>query len=745
VTARIWPGRPYPLGASYDGHGVNFALFSEHATAVELCLFDRATGARERETLPLPERTAHVFHGYLPGIGPGQLYGFRVHGPYEPRRGLRFNPAKLVLDPYAHAVANEVDWTAPMFPFDRDDPRGDLAIDVRDNAHGAPKGVVVDGFFFWEDDQPPRRPWRDTVIYELHVKGFTARHPEIPERLRGTYAGLGSEPAVRYLRELGVTAVELLPVHEIADEPEVIARGLHNYWGYSTLGYFAPAGRYAASGRMGEQVSEFKEMVKALHRAGIEVILDVVYNHSAEGDHKGPMLSLRGIDNRSYYHLDPRDPRRYVDFTGCGNSVNAGHPQALKLIMDSLRYWAVEMHVDGFRFDLASTLARELYAVDKLASFFDVIHQDPVISRTKLIAEPWDVGEGGYQVGNFPVLWTEWNGRYRDAVRRFWKGAQGVAAELGYRLTGSSDLYENSGRRPHASINFVTAHDGFTLHDLVSYAHKHNEANGEGNRDGTNDNDSDNHGAEGETDDLAINTLRARQMRNLLTTLVVSQGVPMLSGGDEIGRTQRGNNNAYCQDSELTWHEWALDDPQRALLAFTKRLLALRHAQPVLRRRAFFSGGYVRGSELKDIVWFNPQGAEMSGHDWSHPGSSALGMLLGGDAIPSLDRFGRHVSGDTLLVLVNGGLAPLDFVLPAVEWGERWEVLVDTRTADPPERSVPARAGERYPMIDRSVAVLRLARATPPFGGAAGREPTPEAPAEPPAQPPSDLTGSTSR
>jgi len=740
-SSRIWPGRPYPLGASYDGVGVNFAVFSEHATRIDVCLFDRATGVVEREALTLPETTAHVFHGFVPGLSPGQIYGLRVYGPYEPRRGLRFNPHKVVLDPYARAVANEVDWQAPMYGFarratptgvpleERGELRDDPPMDTQDNAHGAPKGVVVDDFFFWDDDQLPRRPFRDTVIYEVHVKGFTARHPDIPEAIRGTYAGLGSEPAIRHLLELGVTAVELLPVHEIADEPEIVARGLTNYWGYSTLGYFAPAGRYASAGppggRLGGQVNEFKQMVKALHRAGIEVILDVVYNHTCEGPHRGPTLSLRGIDNPSYYRLDPRDPRLYIDYTGCGNSLNVSHPQTLKLIMDSLRYWAVEMHVDGFRFDLASTLARDLHDVDKLSAFFDIIHQDPVLSRTKLIAEPWDLGEGGYQVGNFPVLWTEWNGRYRDTVRRFWKGDQAVAAELGFRLTGSSDLYEGGGRKPHASINFVTAHDGFTLHDLVAYDRKHNDENGEGGRDGSDSNDSSNHGVEGETGDPEINALRARQVRNFLTMLLVSQGTPMITGGDEMGRTQGGNNNAYCLDRALSWTDWQLDGPRRDLLAFTRRLVALRHAEPVLRRRRFFSGGHVRGSELKDIVWFNPDGSEMQGQDWNRPDARTLGMLLGGDAIPSLDRFGRPITGNTLLILVNAGAGPIEFVLPAVEWGEwgdRWEVLIDTRSAAAPDRTVPVGAGERYAMLGRSMVVMRLPKAKPTPGGA---EPTP--------------------
>ena len=706
MPARIWPGRPHPLGASYDGAGVSFALFSEHATRVDLCLFDRATGAPERETLTLPEQTAHVFHGYVPGLAPGQLYGYRVHGPYDPRRGHRFNPAKLVLDPYARAVANEIDGSAPMSSVRDGDLAEERGPDPRDSAPGAPKAVVVDDVFLWDDDRPPRTPWRDTVIYELHVKGFTARHPAIPEALRGTYAALGSAPAVAHLKALGVTAVELLPIHEIADEPGTVARGLKNYWGYSTLGFFAPAGRYASRGRRGEQVTEFKAMVQALHRAGIEVILDVVYNHSAEIDRLGPTLSLRGIDNRSYYRLDPKDPRVYVDYTGCGNTLDANHPQTLKLIIDSLRYWVTEMHVDGFRFDLASALARGRHEADRRSAFFDIIHQDPVLSRVKLIAEPWDVGAGGYQVGNFPILWSEWNGKYRDAVRRFWKGAPAVAAELGYRLTGSSDLYESSGRRPDASVNFITAHDGFTLHDLVAYGRKHNLANGEQGRDGSDHDDSANHGVEGETADPVVRALRDRQVRNLLTTLMISQGVPMISGGDELGRTQRGNNNAYCQDNELSWHDWALDDRREALLAFTRRLVALRQTQPVLRRQRFFSGGRVRGSKVKDLAWFRPDGAEMTAEDWTRPETRALGLRMGGDAIPSLDRRGEPVVGDTLLVLLNGGEDELAFVLPARAWGARWQVLVDTRSAEPPERA--ALACETWPMVGKSMVVMRL-------------------------------------
>jgi isoamylase len=717
MVSRVWPGKPYPLGATYDGVGVNFALFSENGTKVELCLFDKTDDRAERERIELPEITAHVFHGYLPGLKPGQLYGYRVHGPHLPAQGMRFNPHKLLVDPYAYAIANETNWKAAMLPYKQGGQNADLTLDTTDNAWGAPKAIVVDNVFNWDGDRAPGIPWTDTVIYELHVKGFTARHPEVPARLRGTYAGVASEAAIAHLKRMSVTAVELLPVHEMVDDQALVDRGLKNYWGYSTLGYFAPAGRYSSIGRRGEQVVEFKNMVRTLHAANIEVILDVVYNHTAEGNHLGPMLSLKGIDNRSYYRLLPESPRLYKDYTGCGNSLNMLHPQTLKLVMDSLRYWVNEMHVDGFRFDLASTLARELHDVDRLSAFFDIIHQDPVLSRTKLIAEPWDVGEGGYQVGNFPVLWTEWNGRYRDAVRRYWKGDAALAAELGYRLTGSSDLYESSGRRPSASINFVTAHDGFTLRDLVSYEKKHNLANGENNRDGSDANDSSNHGVEGETDDPAVNEVRDRQVRNLLTTLLISQGVPMICGGDEIGRTQRGNNNGYCQDSELSWHDWDLDDRRRALLGFTERLVALRRSEPVLHRKRFFSGGYVRGSELKDIVWFTAEGAEMSPKDWALPNKKTMAMLLGGDAIPSLDRYGERITGATLLVLMNAHPTPVAFTVPTIEWGERWEVLIDTRSAEPPDRSVPTEAGERYSLEGRTMVVMRLesrAGAPPP-------------------------------
>ncbi|WP_437489926.1 glycogen debranching protein GlgX [Sorangium sp. So ce1014] len=765
MTRRIWPGTPTPLGAVYDGEGVNFTLFSQSATKVELCLFEAVDDVVERERIELPERTAHVFHGYVPGLKPGQLYGYRVHGPYDPRSGHRFNPAKLLVDPYAYALSNEPNWKAPLYAYDRGGPpeggagrpkeaardgaaaekgegaragrttasdrrgaeaRGkecassppppltppppldDLEICHRDSAGGAPKSVVVDHRFAWDGDRPPATRWQDTIIYEVHVKGFTQRHPGVPAHLRGSYAGLASEAAIAHFKKLGVTAIELLPVHEMASEREIWERGHINYWGYNTLSYFAPAGRYSASGRLGQQVTEFKAMVKALHAAGIEVILDVVYNHTAEGNHLGPTLSLKGIDNWSYYRLVPHNPRYYMDFTGCGNTVNTRHYQTLQLVMDSLRYWVTEMHVDGFRFDLASALARGHHDFDRLSSFFDIIHQDPVLSRTKLIAEPWDVGEGGYQVANFPVLWTEWNDRYRDSVRRFWKGDL-LAADLGYRLTGSSDLFASSGRRPYASVNFVTAHDGFTLNDLVSYNEKHNEANGEGNRDGTNNNHSYNHGVEGPSCDPAVVELRERQKRNLLATLLLSQGVPMINAGDEIGKTQLGNNNAYCQDNEMSWHDWDLDERRKELFEFTCRLIALRRSQPVLRRRTFFSGGYVHGSGLKDVVWFRPDGAEMNAEDWTHPNARAIGYLLGGDAIWSMGPRGEPIVGDTLLVLINANHSPFEFVLPAIEFGERWEVLIDTRTAGEPARTVPARAGgERYLLVDRSVAVLRL-------------------------------------
>jgi glycogen operon protein len=673
----VLPGRSYPQGATWDGSGVNFALYSEHAERVELCLFRDGTEEPEA-VLPLPERTAYVWHGYVRGVGPGQRYGYRVHGPYEPEGGLRFNPAKLLIDPYAVAIAGSVAWAHPVFPYALGTPEADLAPDCNDDAGGIPKGVVIDPAFDWEGDRRPMTPLSESVIYEVHVKGFTARHPGIPEHVRGTYAGLVEPAALDYLKGLGVTAVELLPVHDFLSDKHLIDKKLTNYWGYNTTNYFAPAAKYSSSGDRGGQVAEFKNMVKTLHRAGIEVILDVVYNHTSEGNHLGPMLSFRGIDNPAYYRLMPDEPRYYMDYTGTGNSLNVRHPQVLKLIMDSLRYWAVEMHVDGFRFDLASTLARELHDVDRLSAFFDIIHQDPVLSRLKLIAEPWDVGEGGYQVGNFPVLWAEWNGKYRDTVRRFWKNDDGVLSDLAYRLTGSSDLYEHNGRRPSASINFVTAHDGFTLNDLVSYNEKHNEANGEDNNDGANDNASWNLGAEGPTDDPEINALRERQKRNFLATLFFSQGVPMLCGGDEIGRTQQGNNNAYCQDNEISWFDWDLDDARRSLRDFTSGAIALRRAHPNLRRRKFFQDRSIRHENAADILWLRADGSEMTEEAWGEGWLKSIGLYLSGENLGDVDAEGREIHDDSFLLLANSHVEPLEFVAPDVPDVTGWQVVVDT-------------------------------------------------------------------
>jgi glycogen operon protein len=705
---KVRPGRPWPLGATWDGAGVNFAIFSENATAIDVCLFD-SPGGPETDRIRLPETTAHVFHGHVPGLSPGQLYGFRVHGAYAPDHGHRFNAAKLLVDPYARALAGELRHEEPVYGWVRKQQREDLLADERDSAPLVPKGVVVDDSFPWGRDQHPATPWPDTVIYEMHVKGFTQRHPDIDPAIRGTYAALASAPAIEHLKRLGVTAIELMPVHQAAKEGFLAERGLENYWGYSTLGFFAPDARFSSSGDRGGQVHEFKAMVKALHAEGIEVILDVVYNHTCEGNHLGPTLSLRGIDNASYYRLHPGNRRYYVDYTGTGNSLNMLHPQTLKLIMDSLRYWVTEMHVDGFRFDLASTLARELHDVDRLSAFFDIIHQDPILSTTKLIAEPWDVGEGGYQVGNFPVLWTEWNGRYRDSIRRFWGGMDRHVKELGFRLTGSSDLYQDDGRRPYASINFVTSHDGFTLHDLVTYEKKHNEANGENNRDGDDNNNAWNGGVEGESDDPAIVALRARQVRNVIATILLSQGVPMLVSGDELGRTQRGNNNAYCQDNALSWVDWSLDEPRKQLLAFVRAMVAFRKEHAVLRRRRFFQGVHVRGSGHKDLAWFRADGSEMTGADWDGP-KRTIGFLLGGDAIPAVDDQGEPIVDDTLLVLMNGERTPTRFQLPAVEWGARWELLFDTRAAEQPIMRGGAPIEPAATVLDLeglSVAVLR--------------------------------------
>jgi glycogen operon protein len=716
---RVWPGHPYPLGATWDGLGVNFAIFSEHATKVELCLFDSSEATRESTRIPLVERTDMVWHCYVPDLSPHQLYGYRAYGPYDPAAGHRFNPAKVLVDPYAKAIARRVRWSDEMLGYRSADPQQDLAIDDRDNAAYAPLATVIDPSFTWGDDRAPRTPWHETVIYEMHVKGFTRLHPAVPEALRGTYLALTYDAALEHLVELGVTAVELLPVHHHTDERHLVQRGLTNYWGYNTLSYFAPHRGYASSPLPADAVREFKVMVRALHDAGLEVILDVVYNHTAEGNHLGPTLSLRGIDNVSYYRLLPDDRRRYQDFTGCGNTLNMRSPRVLQLIMDSLRYWTLEMHVDGFRFDLASALARELHEVDRLGSFFDIIHQDPVLSQVKLIAEPWDLGEGGYQVGNFPVLWTEWNGRYRDTVRRFWRGDGGQASEFATRLAGSSDLYEHSGRRPYASINFVTAHDGFTLVDLVSYNDKHNEANGEGNADGENNNLSWNHGVEGATDDPRITALRARQRRNFMATLLLSQGVPMISGGDELSRTQHGNNNAYCQDNEVSWLDWNLTAADRAFLEFTRRVVALRKAHPVLRRRKFFQGRSIRGVEVKDLVWFDPSGHEMTDDTWNAHHVRSLGVRLAGDEIEELDERGRVIRDETLLLLLNAGEDTIQFTLPADGRGRAWECVLDTARPDEPLASYTP--GREYGLEGRSMSVFRTAsaagesmRATPP-------------------------------
>ncbi|MEU6853847.1 glycogen debranching protein GlgX [Actinacidiphila alni] len=696
---RQWNGRPYPLGASYDGSGTNFALFSEVAEKVELCLIDDA--GRERR-LTLTEIDGFVRHAYLPDVGPGQRYGYRVHGPYDPARGHRCNPAKLLLDPYAQAVEGQVDGDESAFGyrFGAPDERNTL-----DSLGHAMLSVVTDPAFDWGDDRAPGHSYHESVIYEAHVKGLTMRHPGLPERIRGTYAGVSHPAVVEHLKALGVTAIELMPVHQFAQDGHLRDRGLSNYWGYNTIGFFAPHNAYAATGTRGQQVTEFKEMVKALHKAGIEVILDVVYNHTAEGNHMGPTLSFRGIDNASYYRLVDDDPQHYFDTTGTGNSLLMRHPHVLQLIMDSLRYWVTEMHVDGFRFDLAATLARQFHEVDRLSSFFDLVQQDPVVSRVKLIAEPWDVGEGGYQVGNFPPLWSEWNGEYRDTVRDFWRGADGTLPALASRLTGSSDLYEDDNRRPRAGINFITCHDGFTLRDLVSYNDKHNEANGEGGQDGESHNRSWNCGAEGDTDDPGVLALRARQQRNLLTTLLISQGVPMIAHGDEMGRTQHGNNNVYCQDNETSWVDWELDAGQRDLFDFTRRLIALRAEHPVLRRRRFFRGD-PDGNGAADALWFRPDGQEMREENWHRGDAHAVALLLNGDAITEADPQGRRISDQSFLILLNSHYEPLDFVLPEREHGGLWQVTVDTAAeADGTDESE-VKAGGRIRVHERSMIVL---------------------------------------
>ncbi|MCW1885908.1 glycogen debranching protein GlgX [Luteolibacter flavescens] len=697
AAATVWPGRPSPLGATHDAEGVNFAIFSDHATMVELCLFDSADSTEESRRIVLPEKTDQVWHGYVPGVQPGQIYGYRVHGPHDPEQGHLFQPAKVLLDPYAKSIARDVRWTSEIMG------------DDYDTSACAPLARVADTSFDWQGDRPPLTPWHETVVYELHVKGFTMQHPGVPERLRGTYAGLASPTAIAHLKNLGITAVELLPVHYHVDEHHLAMSGRTNYWGYNTLGYFAPDPRFS-SGGPDAAVSEFQEMVRTLHAAGIEVILDVVYNHTAEGDHTGPMLSFRGIDNAAYYRLKD-DRTRYLDFTGCGNSLNVAHPRTLQLIMDSLRHWVQEMHVDGFRFDLASALARELWEVDKLGAFFDIIHQDPVLSQVKLIAEPWDLGPNGYQVGNFPVLWTEWNGKYRDCVRRFWTGRGGAAGEFATRLAGSSDLYAHNGRRPSASLNFITAHDGFTLRDLVSYDHKHNEANGEGNRDGSDHNESWNCGVEGPTDDHAINALRLKQQRNFLATLVLSQGVPMLTSGDEFGHTQLGNNNAYCQDSPLVWLDWNHCPAQKALLEFTRNVLTLRRTQPVFRRRRFFQGRAIHGETIKDLYWLKPDGHEMTDEDWYAGHVQCLCMGLPGNQIEETGERGERITGDSFAILFNAHDEAVSFRLASRDHRVTWAVEFDTADAGAESRQFYGE--ESYPLQGRSLAVLRVVASGP--------------------------------
>ena len=686
--------------------GVNFSLFSEHATAVELCLFDSPDARQEVTRVRLPEQTDRVWHGYLPEVRPGQLYGYRVDGPYDPGAGHRFNRSKIVLDPYTKQVGRTVRWSDETFGYEVGHPERDLKRDDRDDAAFAPLGMVVDPAFTWGNDRAPSIPWHDTVIYEVHVRGFTKRHPDVPPELQGTYLGLGSDPAIEHLTQLGVTAVELMPVHHHTHEKALIDKGLTNYWGYNSLAFLAPDIRYATTPE--HAVTEFKTMVRALHDGHLEVILDVVYNHTPEGNRSGPTLSMRGIDNAAYYRLADDNRASYLDFTGCGNTLNVTHPRVLQLIMDSLRYWVLEMHIDGFRFDLASALARELYEVDKLGAFFDIIHQDPVLSQVKLIAEPWDLGAGGYQVGNFPVLWTEWNGMYRDNVRRFWRGDGGQVSEFATRLVGSSDLYEGDGRRPSASINFVTAHDGFTLEDLVSFDEKHNAANGEDNRDGSDDNLSWNCGVEGPTSDPEITKLREQQKRNLMATLLLSQGVPMICGGDEISRTQHGNNNAYCQDNDVSWFDWGLPPADREFLAFTREMVQLRAAHPVLRRRRFFQGRKIRGVDVKDLVWFDPDGNEMTDDVWHAQHVRCLGMRLAGDTIEETDDRGRRIVDDTLLILLNAHHETVPFTLPQAGRRPSWTVVLDTTEAHTKKRRI--RSGHEYMLQGRSLVVLLAPR-----------------------------------
>ncbi len=701
MSRTLLPGKPYPLGSTPSRKGTNFALYSAGATGVSVCFFDES--GKQIDCVQLRERTAFVWHGLVRNIKPGQRYGYRVDGPWDPEKGLRYNSAKLLVDPYAKAITGDVDWKAPIFPYDVMSG-DDLKRDDQDSAAGVPKSVVIDSNYDWEDDCSPETTLSDSVIYEVNVRGFSKSNSHVDEKLRGTYAAVASEPSIKYLKMLGVTAVELLPVHHFIDEGHLVDRDLHDYWGYNTLGYFAPMARYSSSGDDGQQVREFKDMVKALHKAGIEVILDVVYNHTCEGNEKGPMLSMKGADNLAYYRQVADKPRYYMDYTGTGNTLNLMHPQVLMLVMDSLRYWVTEMHVDGFRFDLAATLARDEDGVSKLSSFFTVIHQDPTLQTVKLIAEPWDVGEGGYQVGNFPVMWAEWNGKYRDTVRRFWKGDEGLLSDFAYRVTGSSDLYQSDGRKPYASVNFVTAHDGFTLTDLVSYDSKHNEANGDNNTDGADNNDSWNMGAEGPTDDAGINELRERQTRNFLATLVLSQGVPMLCGGDEVGRSQRGNNNGYCQDNEITWYDWKLDPPRQRLMQFTTNLFQLRAQHPNLRRRKFFQDRTIRGSVVRDIAWYATDGEEFREEDWNAGWQRSLAYMLNGKTLGVTDDDGKPVTDDSFLLMVNAAADGVEFKLPPPPADTPWRQILDTQNIEDPFAE--AEIGDKVILSGRSMRVF---------------------------------------
>ncbi|MBP0021659.1 MAG: glycogen debranching protein GlgX [Cyanobacteria bacterium SBLK] len=705
MDLQVWPGKSYPLGATWDGRGTNFALFSENATAVDLCLFDE----EEQETrLRLTEVNHFVWHAYIPGIKPGQRYGYRVYGNFMPHSGDRFNANKLLIDPYAKAIAGDVVNAEAIYGYPWETEAEDMGFSELDNVAYMPKCVVVDESFDWEGDELLRIPMYKTIIYELHIRGFTKRHPDIPEPLRGTYAGLAHPAAISHLKSLGITAVELLPIHQFLAKPgHLESKGLSNYWGYDSINYFSPHCNYSSRGVGGEQVQEFKEMVKALHKAGIEVILDVVYNHTGEGNQFGPTLSFRGIDNRSYYRLVEDQERYYMDFTGCGNSLNVRHPQVLKLITDSLRYWVQEMHIDGFRFDLASALARELYEVNNLAAFFNIIHQDPILSTVKLIAEPWDVGEGGYQIGNFPLLWSEWNGKYRDTLRDFWRGQDSTLSEFALRFTGSSDLYETSGRKPSASINFITAHDGYPLSDLVSYNDRHNEANGENNQDGHDDNRSWNCGEEGDTDDPEILALRSRQQRNFLVTLMLSEGVPMLLGGDEFGRTQQGNNNAYCQDSEISWIDWSLVDKNREFLEFTRHLIAFHHQNPVFRRRNWFQGRQIHGSGVRDLAWFASNGEEMTEEQWQQEYIKTISIFLNGEELDAPSETGKRIIGNSFFLCFNTYHEPIDFLLPEDLQQWQWQVLIDTTKAHFIHDGKIYQKDDELPVTERSIVVLR--------------------------------------